>query len=530
MKTFNTTGVCIPEDNYMVNLSDRMEKIAVLIRNKKYFTINRARQYGKTTTLTALEEYLAPNYDVISLDFQDITDTLFANESEFTKGLAQVICDTTDSMDLPVPQNYYDEFKRLSSGKGLNLNDIFRIFDEWCKTNTKPIILIIDEVDTATNDQVFLDFLGKLRANYIKRQKNRRYKTFQSVILAGVTDVKHLKSKIRTEDEHRVNSPWNIAADFVIDMSLSAKGIQGMLDEYEADHETGMDTKARADQIRAYTNGYPYLVSRICEVIDTRMVPEKFDDPSSAWTEYGVDEAVKLILSETNALFDSLTGKLTNYPTLKKEIRNILMRGEVYAWLPYDPEQEQLRMYGFICNNHNTVAVANRMFEMLLYTHFIGENKKNENLKQLAAAQKNIFIDEDGQLNVPKIMEHFIRDQQIINKERDEKFLEEEGRERFLTYLSPIINGTGTFSIEEQTRDQTRMDVNIHYLGRRHIIEMKIWHGERYNKKGEEQILGYLSHFGLNVGYMLSFNFNENKKPGVERVQIDDKVLFEGIV
>ena len=29
---------------------------------------------------------------------------------------------------------------------------------------------------------------------------------------------------------------------------------------------------------------------------------------------------------------------------------------------------------------------------------------------------------------------------------------------------------------------------------------------------------------------MLSFNFNKNKKIGVERVQIGNKVVFEGIV
>jgi len=32
-----------------------------------------------------------------------------------------------------------------------------------------------------------------------------------------------------------------------------------MLDEYEADHNTGMDTAEIAKQIRAYTNGYPFL-------------------------------------------------------------------------------------------------------------------------------------------------------------------------------------------------------------------------------------------------------------------------------
>ena len=48
------------------------------------------------------------------------------------------------------------------------------------------------------------------------------YKTFQSVILAGVTDIKNLKRRLQPNEEHKFNSPWNIAADFNVDMSLSA--------------------------------------------------------------------------------------------------------------------------------------------------------------------------------------------------------------------------------------------------------------------------------------------------------------------
>ena len=72
------------------------------------------------------------------------------------------------------------------------------------------------------------------------------------------------------------------------------------------------------------------------------------------------------------------------------------------------------------------------------------------------------------------------------------------------------------------------MDIVIHYLGKRYIIEVKIWCGERYNADGEQQLIGYLDHFGLDVGYMLSFNFNKGKKIGVERISVGGKTLFEG--
>ena len=68
-RTFNTTAVCVPEIHYMVNIDQRLQEISRLVDGGKYFAINRARQYGKTTTLQVLGKYLAKVYIVFSLDF-----------------------------------------------------------------------------------------------------------------------------------------------------------------------------------------------------------------------------------------------------------------------------------------------------------------------------------------------------------------------------------------------------------------------------------------------------------------------------
>lgn len=323
-----------------------------------------------------------------------------------------------------------------------------------------------------------------------------------------------------------------IAADFTIDMSLSESGIQDMLDEYEADHHTGMDTAAIAKQIREYTNGYPFLVSRICQLLDEGRIPGVGNLPD-AWTQDGIDAAVRTILSEENTLFDSIIGELKAMPELRGQLKEILFEGKTIQSLPDNDEQKQLRMYGFIVNNHNTVAIANRIFEMRLYNFFIGESRFAGELRGNALDNKLEFI-RGGKLDVPLIKKRFIETQIFIRKPDDEeaerKVIEEEGREKFLTYLWPIISGVGIFSVEEQTRDRNRMDVVIHYCGKRYIIELKIWHGESRNEEGEKQILGYMNRFGLKTGYMLSFNFNKNKKPCVHEVHMGDKLLCEGVV
>ena len=116
-------------------------------------------------------------------------------------------------------------------------NDLDIFLDEVCKD--KKVVLIIDETDKTSNNLVFLRFIGMLRDKYLEREKPKRA-TFQSVILSGVYDIKNLKVKLvqrgiyqLQDGEKRINSPWNIAVNFKVDMSFSPPEIATMLLEYE---------------------------------------------------------------------------------------------------------------------------------------------------------------------------------------------------------------------------------------------------------------------------------------------------------
>ena len=201
--------------------------------------------------------------------------------------------------------------------------------------------------------------------------------------------------------------------------------------------------------------------------------------------------------------------------------------------MPYIAQQDaivQMQMYGLIRNDHNTIRVANRIFETMLYNLFLSDEElKNNVFSREGELAKNHFVT-DGKLNMRLIMDRFIETYTQVCGPLIERFDEKDGREQFLLYLKPIINGTGNYYIEAQTRDQTRTDVIIDYLGQQYIIELKIWRGPRYNADGEKQLSDYLDYWNLNTGYMLSFNFNNKKEQGIKRVQIGDKVLFEGTV
>ena len=187
-------------------------------------------------------------------------------------------------------------------------------------------------------------------------------------------------------------------------------------------------------------------------------------------------------------------------------------------------------MFGFIKNQNGQVEVANRIFETRLYNLYLSaEELRNQDICRRSTADKSQFIT-DGHLNMRRILEKFAKHFHELYGNREDTFKEEEGRTYFLLYLRPIINGTGNYYIEARTRSMTRTDLIVDYHGEQYVVEMKIWHGNEYNNRGERQLAGYLDDYGLKKGYMISFNFNKKKEVGVKEIAIGDKVLIEAVI
>lgn len=528
-KYFNITAACNPDIHYMINIERQINAIRKKVDRGEYFLMNRARQYGKTTTLKALRKSLADAYIVISLDFQMLSNDIFSNEHSFVQHFAKYLVAQSRHLE-GLDSNVLEHLNTLSEteGKNSNLYELFHLLSELCATAEKKIILLIDEVDSASNHQVFLDFLAQLRGYYISRDE---YPTFHSVILAGVYDIKNLKRKIRPDEVHKTNSPWNIASKFNVDMSFSAEEISTMLREYEQDYHTGMQLMEMAQLIYDYTSGYPFLVSALCKIIDEEISGSRqFPELHSAWTRKGFLEALKILLTEKNTLFESLIHKLEEYSELRNIIYHILFQGDMITYNPDNSAIDIGIMFGFVKADNGIVVVSNRIFETRIYNYFLSiEEMRDTDIYKAAIQNKNYFI-ENGTLNMELVLERFITCFSELYGNSDEKFLEEDGRRFFLLFLRPIINGTGNYYIEAQTRDSRRTDIVVDYLGKQYIIELKIWHGDEYNRRGEEQLGHYLDMYHLKKGYLLSFNFNKNKEVGIKQILCGDKVIIEAVV
>lgn len=535
-KSFHVTGPCIPEKHYMVDLTQRLGQIQRMVDAGDYFTINRARQYGKTTTLAALARKLHKHYLVISLDFQSLGSAAFQNENTFSLAFLRIFLKELKRQQVS-EGSYLDEVAAkllevlTKQDERFDLLALFEYLLTICEYSSKPIILMIDEVDSASNNQVFVDFLAQLRRCYLERDI-KGTSVFQSVILAGVYDIKNLKTKMRSQDEHKGNSPWNIAADFDVDMALSEEGIQGMLDEYESDHHAGMDTGKMAALLYDYTSGYPYLVSRLCKLMDEKIGAEEHcrENKKSPWTRAGLLEAVRMLLSESNTLFESLIGKLSDYPQLNQMLTELLFSGKGITYSPTSHVVNLAMMFGFVKIQEGMVIPANRIFDTLLYNHFLSaDDMQLSDIYRASLEDKNQFIT-DGHLNMRRVLEKFTEHFHELYGDCKESFVEEEGRRYFLLYLRPIINGAGNYYIEARTRSLGRTDIIIDYHGEQFVVETKIWRGNEYNSCGEKQLAGYLDDYHLNRGYMLSFSFNKNKQIGVHEIAVHGKVLVEAVV
>ncbi|ADK14063.1 AAA family ATPase [Clostridium ljungdahlii] len=516
-KEFNVTGTCIPEMHYMVDISNKLDKVFKLIEKGKYFVINRPRQYGKTTTLYMLERTLNKNeeYFVISISFEGVGDLIFEKEQSFVKAFLEIMADS-----LYFQHETLSAFLEEEKRNVINFKDLSRAITKFVMKSNKKVILMIDEVDKSSNNQLFLSFLGMLRNKYLLRNVGKD-KTFHSVILAGVHDVKSLKLKIRSDEDHKYNSPWNIASDFDVDMSFSKKEIGTMLDDYMESKGVELNKEYFSDKLYFYTSGYPFLVSKLCKIIDEKIMKEG----QLKWEKEYIDMAVKRLLNDDNTNFQSLIKNIENNNELYDFIRKIVLDGEDMTYVKSDEIVSLGTLHGILKEKGGNCKVNNKIYEQLIYNHMMIKVIRNKEYAEISKYNyKSNFISEDGNLDVKKVLIKFQKFMKHEYSEKREALLEADGRLLFLAFISPIINGIGFAFKEVQGGEEKRFDIVITYNKKMYIVELKVWHGEEYHEKGLVQLGEYLKQYSLDTGYLLIFDFRKLKAEAGKVNQTDIEV------
>ncbi|TAF66663.1 MAG: AAA family ATPase [Cytophagales bacterium] len=516
-KRFNDTGLCIPTKHFMVDISHKMEKIMALIENGDYFTMNRPRQFGKTTTYHFLYTFLLqqPEYVVIRLSFESMGQVMFSSEKSFVREFLGAIADI-----LLIQNKQWSDWFLQKQQEIEALKSLGKTLSEFVFKEQKKVVLMIDEVDKFNNNDLFLQFLAMLRDNYLSRDSGI-IPFLQSVILLGVHDIKNLKRKIRPEDAHSLNSPWNIATDFTVDMSFNATEIQTMLKQYCEETDISMNIPEIAEKIYYYTSGYPYLVSKMCKVID-EIILSKAD--RKHWTMEDIEESFRFLVNPayTTTLFDDLAKNLNNNPDLYQLVSDIVINAEKRTFNIGNPVIAIAHTYGILVYENGSAVVHNRIFEKRVYDMMLSVQETKPLQPSFSYGQ----FESKNQLLLKEILLKFQEFMQENYSSKDISFLEREGRLLFLSFLKPILNGKGFDFKEPVVGDERRVDIVITYLNQKHILELKIWRGEEYHEKGLQQLSDYLDLHQLKEGFLLIYDFRKTKEYKIEDIKFQDKDIF----
>jgi hypothetical protein len=507
--------------DYMVDISGRVKATKEMVSKGLYFTINRPRQFGKSTLITALEKEISKDMYCAFISFEWSDEDNFGDPEKFCSSFISKVKESINSRDEVADGDWFGE-----SGK--TFNDLNQQITKLCKN--RKVVLIIDEVDHACNYKVFITFISLLRDKFLQRKRGLGA-TFQSVILVGVHDIRNIKIKMINEGTYTpsssegdlLRSPWNIASPFLVDMSFSQADIKGMLQDYESDNATGMDIVKISEMIYDYTAGYPFLVSNICKMMADQI----------GWSPEGVIEAVKKIVKDSPicTLLDDVSKNILNYEEIHDFIYEILFEGIEKPFVNSDPLIQRSEMFGLIKEKNGYTVVSNKIFEVFI-SRLLASHYNNNKINKRVIGSSDSAIDENGQFSMELCLTRFAEEFRFVFTNDDVKFLEKNGRLVFIANLLGVTNGKGFYHIESQFTDRKKMDLVVDYGPNQYIIELKIWHGNVSHEKAFEQLRTYLNKKRANEGYLLTYDLrmDKNRTPKAEWVQYKDVRIYDVIV
>jgi hypothetical protein len=315
--------------------------------------------------------------------------------------------------------------------------------------------------------------------------------------------------------------------DFKVSMEFNPTEIATMILEYNEDQNVGMNEKEIteiSEKLYYYTSGYPFLVSRLCQIVVNDILPTK-ENSTKKLTSEDIEKAFNIIQKEVNTNFESLIKNLQNNSDLYDLVSDMLLEGRNVPFSPHNKVIEKGIMYGVFKQN-GKIKINNPIYEQIIYDYLV-VNADIEKVKPSYFTDHQ-FILPNKELNLELVLQRF----QVYMKEsysqKEESFLENQWRLIFMSFLFPILNGNGFAFKEVQISEERRLDVVVTYHHHKYIIELKVWRGESYHERGINQLCDYLDKQNQDTGYLVIFNEKQKKELNLksEWIEIEGKRIF----
>ena len=248
-------------DHYCIPPLERidLDYVLNLIHDEKYFILHAPRQTGKTSTLKALQDRLNSgaegdyrclhvNVEAAQVAREDVArametilDSLAARAQDaLADGTLEHICDEVLAKSRPT-------------------NALFRALNRWSRSDPRPLVLLIDEIDSLIGDSL-LSVLRQLRSGY----ENRPHAFPHSIVLCGVRNVRDYRIHSTSEGKTIAGgSAFNISADSLRLGDFDRGEVEALLGQHTG--ETGQEFEpAAVERVYTQTAGQPWLVNALC--------------------------------------------------------------------------------------------------------------------------------------------------------------------------------------------------------------------------------------------------------------------------
>ena len=434
MQFFNTAGPVNKDIHYKLDPLHRwdLDEILMLIQQQKYFLLHAPRQTGKTSSLLALQKYLNAGDDFVAVyaNFECGQASRNDKEEAVTALIRQLKLRSEDL--LPSASLNQLEADSLSGESGMALNQFIQ---GLCKLSPKPLVLLIDEIDSLIGDTL-ISVLRQIRSGYDIRPD--RFP--QSIILCGVVDIKDYKINRSDGEIITGGSCFNIKSESLRLGNFSQAEIRRLYEQHT--QATGqVFEEAVYDLVWDYTAGQPWLVNAIAYEACFEMKENR--DRSVVITKDIFRTAKEnLILSRATHL-DQLADKLK-----EQRIRNVIepmLRGLDIDNASNDDVQYAVDL-GLVRFEDKRLIVSNSIYREVLPRELTNVVQRN-----FVSVFDPEWVNQDGSINATRLVamfQQFWRENSEIWKPEIAGYLEAAPHLVFQGYLQRVANGQGMIERE----------------------------------------------------------------------------------
>jgi len=290
MREFNIFGPTFAQLHYHIDRQQIKAQLHKKIEGARYFTLNAARQIGKTTIFHEMvdEVQTGGQYFCIYLDFEELVDL---EKGRFYEGLGLLLEEWRIQYEPTAPEP-------LPMRDHLDLT-------QWLQSTNQALgkqgVLIIDEFEAVSTD-IIMPILSRFRGIYVNRLSHTKH-TLRSIVLVGVRTIASLLQGTQ--------SPFNIADQFTVSYFTFEETQQLLQQHTEA---TGQIFEpATIQAIYAQSQGQPFLVNRLAKMLVEEIVPrdtsDDLDPQTRPVTLYHFEKALIRLVNENNSHFYTITSK-----------------------------------------------------------------------------------------------------------------------------------------------------------------------------------------------------------------------------